>query len=63
MKTLRRSLALLLILCAAVLPLISGCHGARGLAAFEIPEAFDTTREYEITFLFFNYQTTPISNA
>ena len=50
MKTLRRSLALLLILCAAVLPLISGCHGARGLAAFEIPEAFDTTREYEITF-------------
>ena len=28
----------------------SGCHGSRGLPAFEIPESFDTTRNYEITF-------------
>ena len=27
-----------------------GCHGSRGSAAFEIPEDFDETRSYEITF-------------
>ena len=30
--------------------LLTGCHGSRGLDAFEIPETFDTSREYEITF-------------
>ena len=30
--------------------LLTGCHGARGLEVFEIPEEFDTSREYEITF-------------
>ncbi len=50
MRTLRRPFALLLVLCAAVLPLLSGCHGARGLDAFEVPETFDTSRNYEITF-------------
>lgn len=30
--------------------LCSACHGREGLAAFEIPETFDTSREYEITF-------------
>lgn len=30
--------------------LLTGCHGSRGLQAFEIPESFDTSRNYEITF-------------
>lgn len=30
--------------------LLTGCHGRVGLEAFEIPEEFDTSREYEITF-------------
>ena len=38
-------LGAVLLLC-----LLPGCHGARGLDAFEIPEAFDTSRDYEITF-------------
>lgn len=45
----RKVLPLCLILCA-VLTLFSGCHGARGSAEFVIPEQFDTSRNYEITF-------------
>lgn len=37
------------VLCSCVF-LLSGCHGREGLAAFEMPEQFDETREYEITF-------------
>ena len=40
-------LPVLLLLCAA---LLSGCHGSREQASFQIPDTFDTTREYEITF-------------
>ncbi len=40
---------LLPLLLAALLPL-SGCHGSKGLDAFEVPETFDTSRDYEITF-------------
>ncbi len=40
---------LLPLLLAALLPL-SGCHGSKGLDAFEVPEEFDTSRNYEITF-------------
>ncbi len=29
---------------------LTGCHGTKGLSAFVMPEEFDTTREYEITF-------------
>lgn len=29
---------------------MTGCHGKEGLSAFEIPEEFDTSAEYEITF-------------
>ena len=39
----------LLLLCALLLT-FSACHGARGLDPFEIPESFDTSRQYEITF-------------
>ena len=47
MKT--RILALLLTF-ALCLPLLVGCHGARRMDPFEIPETFDTTREHTITF-------------
>lgn len=32
------------------LGVLTGCHGSRGLDAFVIPETFDESREYEITF-------------
>ncbi|MBQ4506246.1 MAG: extracellular solute-binding protein [Firmicutes bacterium] len=40
-------LALILVLCAA---LLSGCHGAKGSVSFEVPEEFDSSRYYEISF-------------
>ena len=30
--------------------LLTGCHGKEGLSAFQPPEEFDLSREYEITF-------------
>ena len=39
--------ALLLFLC---LCLLTGCHGKREQAAFAVPEEFDASKEYEITF-------------
>ncbi len=41
------SILLLFILTASVL---AGCHGSKGLKAFEVPEQFDTSKNYEITF-------------
>ena len=29
---------------------LTGCHGSRGMDPFVVPEEFDTSREYEITF-------------
>ncbi len=49
MKRLCRAASLLLVLTLA-LGMVSGCHGARGMDAFAMPESFDTTRSYEITF-------------
>ena len=40
-------LALLLLIIALALV---GCHGSKGRAGFEVPEAFDTSRQFEITF-------------
>ncbi len=40
----------LLLTALLLLPLLAGCHGSRGLDPFVIPEAFDDSREYEITF-------------
>ena len=34
----------------AVLPVLSACHGSRSLDEFVMPEEFDTTRDYDITF-------------
>lgn len=45
MKKLALLLALLLL--AGVL---CGCHGSKGLQSFTVPDAFDTSRNYEITF-------------
>ena len=41
------SLALVLVLLALVL---TGCHGSNGRVGFAVPEAFDTSRQFEITF-------------
>lgn len=43
----RKLLALTLVLALLAL---SGCHGTRGHRAFEVPETFDASRNYEITF-------------
>ncbi|MBQ8249936.1 MAG: extracellular solute-binding protein [Clostridia bacterium] len=45
----KKKLALLLAVIIA-LPIFTSCHEAKRTAAFEIPEEFDTSREYEITF-------------
>ena len=44
-----KKLIVLLLLCT-MLATMGGCHGSKGLAAFEIPAEFDTSRQYEITF-------------
>ena len=37
--------------CLVLLPLcLTGCHGSRGMDPFSVPEHFDTTQPYEITF-------------
>lgn len=42
---------LLVLALAAVLAAgLSGCHGAKEQSAFSIPEEFDTSKNYEITF-------------
>ena len=52
MITLRKicSLALILLLTAGLMLTGTGCHGSRGLNEFAVPEDFDTSRDYEITF-------------
>ena len=51
-KLVRRFLskAVLLTVLAGCLGSFSGCHGSRGLNEFVLPEEFDTSRNYEITF-------------
>ena len=38
------------VLAAGAALLLAGCHGSKGMDAFEIPAQFDTERNYEITF-------------
>ncbi len=45
----KKKLSLLLAVIIA-LPIFTSCHEAKTTSAFEIPEEFDTSREYEITF-------------
>ncbi|MBR6359593.1 MAG: extracellular solute-binding protein [Lachnospiraceae bacterium] len=33
-----------------MMSVFTGCHGSRGLEAFRMPETFDTSKNYEITF-------------
>ena len=40
----------ILLLLAVVLTALCGCHGARGLDPFVLPDEFDTSRAYTITF-------------
>ena len=47
MKQIRTGLA---ALAAAAALLLAGCHGQPEQAAFSVPESFDTSRNYEITF-------------
>ena len=52
MKTVKKFLAKGLVLATMVgcLAGFAGCHGAKETLAFEMPEEFDTSRNYEITF-------------
>ena len=45
----KKCIALCLLLCM-ICPILGGCHGSAQQAAFVLPEEFDTSREYEITF-------------
>ena len=49
MKRYLKLISLVLTL-TLLLPMAAGCHGTKGAAKFEMPEEFDTTRNYEITF-------------
>ena len=42
--------AILMLLSAFLAIFLASCHGARSIAAFEIPEEFDGNKEYSITF-------------
>ena len=44
----RKSLALLLTLCCLLS--LCACHGSRGMEPFAMPESFDESRQYEISF-------------
>lgn len=44
------SLVLLSVLSAGSIFSLTGCHGSKGLHTFEIPEEFDASANYEITF-------------
>ena len=46
----KKRLAALLLLAVLLAALLSGCHGARERHTFAVPESFDTSRDYELTF-------------
>ena len=46
----KKILCLLLILAVGILPFLSSCHKTAELDSFVLPESFDTSREYELTF-------------
>ena len=39
-----------LLACLLLLPVLAACHGSKETVAFAVPEEFDTSRDYEITF-------------
>ena len=46
----KKFICIFLVLTLALLPLLSSCHRIQEYKAFEMPDGFDTTREYELTF-------------
>ena len=48
-EKLSKALALVLALICSLMTL-TGCHGSQGMEEFVVPEEFDTSRDYEITF-------------
>ena len=46
----RRFLSLVLAFLVMCSLFLTGCHGSKEINTFEIPEEFDTSRQYEITF-------------
>ncbi len=48
-KNMKKRIAVGILLCLMT-GILSGCHGSKGSKAFEMPESFDTSRQYEITF-------------
>ncbi len=48
--SIRRKCITYVLALVLVLPVMAGCHGSRGMDPFVIPESFDTSRNYEITF-------------
>lgn len=50
-KAIGKKVSCQLLVCAAAVSLaLAGCHGSKGMATFEVPAEFDTSKEYEITF-------------
>ena len=46
----RRALSFLLLLVLLCTMVLTGCHGSAERPAFEIPDTFDTSKQYEISF-------------
>ena len=46
----KKRILCILLACLLILPLFSGCHGARGMDAFVLPEQLDESREFEVVF-------------
>lgn len=46
----KRNISILLALVMCMTPLLSACHGSQGMSTFEVPESFDMSKDYEITF-------------
>ena len=45
----KRIFCIVLALCICI-PLLSACHGSKRMTPFVIPDTFDETKTYEITF-------------
>lgn len=50
MMRIRRKISFLLLLAMVAMLTLTACHGSKGMAGFTMPEEFDSSREYEITF-------------
>ena len=45
-----RAVSLICVLLCVFTSLFSGCHGAKEISGFEVPDSFDESKNYEITF-------------